>query len=403
MKMDKIREQFPIYQNQPHLVYLDSAASSFKHEDVIQMIDHYNTHLGVNVHRGGYQLAYDATKLYEDARLSVARLINASSDEIIFTRGTTSSLNTVAHAYRFILGPDDEIITTELEHHSSILPWMQTAKITGAKLVYLPLTKEGRITVNGFKSVLSEKTKVVAITHVSNVMGYETPIEEITKIAHEIGAVVVLDAAQSVPHMKIDVQALNIDYMAFSGHKMFGPTSVGILYGKLKHLSIIEPMEYGGEMVDKVYKESLITKESPLKFEAGTPVISGAIALTKAVEFIERIGYDHIKKHTHFLHQYTLEKMKAIAGIIIYNPTADHPIITFNLEGIHPHDVTTVLDQYNVCVRAGHHCAQLVTQFLKVPATLRASFHIYNTKDDCDRFIHSLIEARKFFNQFEVI
>lgn len=403
MKTIKIRHEFPLYLNQPQLVYLDSAASSFKHEAVIEKISMYNKALGVNVHRGGYQLAYEATKLYEDARKAVARLINANPDEVIFTRGTTSSLNTIAHAYRSLLGPNDEIITSELEHHSSLLPWMKTAQVTGAKLVYIPLTKEGRITVEGFKKVINSRSKVVAITHVSNVMGYESPIEEIIKIAHAFGAVVVLDAAQSVPHMKVDVKKLNVDYLAFSGHKMFGPTSVGILYGKLEHLEKIEPFEYGGEMIDKVYKNEMRMKSSPLKFEAGTPVISGAIAMKEAVEFIEKIGYDALKEHTHHLHQYTLEKIKQIPGITVYNKTAEHPIITFNIEGIHPHDVTTVLDQYGVCVRAGHHCAQLVTQFLNVPATLRASFQIYNTIEDCDRFVDSLVRAKQFFDQFEVI
>lgn len=396
----KLRIDFPVYQNNPNITYLDSAASSFKHKDVIDIVNHYNTHLGVNVHRGGYDLAYQATRLYEDARDMVASFISASSDEIIFTRGTTSSLNAVARMYEDILQPDDEIITSELEHHSSILPWMEVARKTKSKLVYLPLTNEGKITVDNFKKVLSNKTKIVALTHVSNALGYETPIKDITTYARKKNAIVVLDAAQSAPHIKLDVKDLDIDFLAFSGHKMFGPTSVGVLYGKKHLLNQLKPFEFGGEMVDLVYKDHAIYKETPLKFEAGTPVIAGAIGLSKAVSFINSIGYDRINAHTHELHQYILNQMKNIEGLKIYNPNAEHPIIAFNIEDVHPHDVTTILDQDLVCVRAGHHCAQLVTKFLNTTATLRVSFHIYNDIEDCDRLIKSIIKARDFFRQF---
>jgi cysteine desulfurase / selenocysteine lyase len=396
----KLRQAFPVYQNNKKITYLDSAASTFKHVDVIDIINHYNTHLGVNVHRGGYDLAYQATKLYEDAREIVADFIHAQTDEIIFTRGTTSSLNAVARMYEEILTADDEIITSELEHHSSILPWMEVARKTKAKLIYVPLTEEGKITVSSFSSVLSKQTKIVALTHISNALGYETPIKEIAKLAKEVHAAVVLDAAQSAPHIQIDVKDLDIDFLAFSGHKMFGPTSVGVLYGKKELLEKLSPFEFGGEMVDFVYKDHAVYKESPLKFEAGTPVITGAIGLSKAVSFMKSIGYDKINEHTHALHQYTLEKMKKIEGITIYNPNAEHPIIAFNINDVHPHDATTILDQDFVCVRAGHHCAQLVTKFLNVTATLRASFHIYNDFDDCNNFLESIIKARDFFRQF---
>lgn len=400
MDVKKIRLDFPIYQTQPNLIFFDTAASSLKVKHVIEKVDHYYQALGVNVHRGAYDLAYEATALYENARKNVARFIHAKEEEIIFTKGTTSALNLVAHAYTKILKPGDEVITSELEHHSSLLPWMIATKKIGAKLIYIPLSKEGRITVDGFKKVLSDRTKIVAITHVSNVMGYLTPIEEITKLAHEKDAIVILDAAQSAPHMKLDVDKLGVDFLAFSGHKMFGPSGVGVLFGKEKLLNSLEPMEYGGEMADQVTKDSVTFKDAPLRFEAGTPVISGAIGLSAAIDYIESVGFDQIHNHTREIHQYLLSKLKAVEGVTIYNKTADNPVIAFNIDGIHPHDIATMLDSSKVSVRAGHHCAQLVSQFLGVQSTLRASIHIYNDIHDCDVFIQSVIAARDFFRQF---
>ena len=397
----KVRENFIIYQKQPQLCYLDSAASSLKVKTVVDQINKYYHTLGVNVHRGAYDLAYEATRLYEDARVTVKDFIHAESDEnIIFTRGTTSSLNLIAQGLSHLLSPGDEIITSELEHHSSVLPWMMVAKKTGAKLVYIPLTEEGKITATAFESVLTNRTKIVAITHVSNAMGYLTPIIDITKRAHQKNAIVILDGAQSVPHMKVDVQKLGVDFLAFSGHKMFGPSGVGVLYGKKELLNIMEPYEYGGEMADEVFKEYATWKDAPLRFEAGTPVISGAIGLAEAMRYISSIGFDDIEAHTRSLHQYTLNQMKDIEGLTIYNPHADMPIINFNVNNVHPHDIATTLDQYQINVRAGHHCAQLVTKFLNVNSTLRASFHIYNTIEDCDLFIKGLREAIQFFNGF---
>lgn len=400
MDVKKIRLDFPIYQTQPNLIFFDTAASSLKVKHVIEKVDHYYQALGVNVHRGAYDLAYEATALYENARKNVARFIHAKEEEIIFTKGTTSALNLVAHAYTKILKPGDEVITSELEHHSSLLPWMIATKKIGAKLIYIPLSKEGRITVDGFKKVLSDRTKIVAITHVSNVMGYLTPIEEITKLAHEKDAIVILDAAQSAPHMKLDVDKLGVDFLAFSGHKMFGPSGVGVLFGKEKLLNSLEPMEYGGEMADQVTKDSVTFKDAPLRFEAGTPVISGAIGLSAAIDYIESVGFDQIHNHTREIHQYLVSKLKAVEGVTIYNKTADNPVIAFNIDGIHPHDIATMLDSSKVSVRAGHHCAQLVSQFLGVQSTLRASIHIYNDIHDCDVFIQSVIAARDFFRQF---
>jgi cysteine desulfurase / selenocysteine lyase len=397
----KVRENFIIYQKQPNLCYLDSAASSLKVKTVVEQTNMYYHTLGVNVHRGAYDLAYEATKLYEDARETVKKFIHAESEEnIIFTRGTTSSLNLVAQGLSHILKPGDEIITSELEHHSSVLPWMMVAKKVGAKLIYIPLTEEGKITVQAFESVLTDKTKIVAITHVSNAMGYLTPIEDIAKLAHQKQAIVILDGAQSVPHMKVDVQQLGVDFLAFSGHKMFGPSGVGVLYGKKELLNMMEPYEYGGEMADEVFKDRATWKDAPLRFEAGTPVISGAIGLAEAIRYIDSLGIEAIEAHTSMLHRYALDKMKKIEGLVIYNPHADMPIINFNVKGVHPHDIATTLDQYQINVRAGHHCAQLVTKFLGVNSTLRASFHIYNTIEDCDLFIKGLNEAIQFFSGF---
>ena len=396
----QIRRDFPIYENQPKLTYLDSAASSLKVKPVIDVLDHYYQSLGVNVHRGAYDLAYEATRLYEAARKNAAKFINANEDEIIFTRGTTSALNMIAYAYREVLKENDEIITTELEHHSSILPWMATAKKTKSTLKYIPLTEEGRITVDNFKKVLTKQTKVVAITYVSNVMGYLTPIEEIIELAHKNGAIVVLDAAQAVPHMKVDVKKLDVDYLAFSGHKMFGPSGVGVLFGKNQLLNMLEPVEFGGEMADQVFKDHATYKEAPLKFEAGTPVISGALGLSAAIDYIQKIGYDQIHDHTMALRKYTIEQLENIEGITIYNKNADISTITFNIDDVHPHDIATMLDQYQVSVRAGHHCAQLVSRFLGVNSTLRVSFHIYNTIDDCDVLISSIKAAKDFFLSF---
>ena len=395
-----IREDFPVYQHQPNMTYLDSAASALKVKSAIFSVDQYYQTLGVNVHRGAYDLAYETTMLFEGAREKVAKFIQAQPEEIVFTRGATSALNMVAHAYMNVLTEGDEIITSELEHHSSILPWMMVAKHTKAKLVYVPLTKEGRMTVEGFKSVLSSRTKVVALTHVSNVMGYLTPIKDITTLAHEIGATVILDGAQSVPHMPVNVQELDVDFLAFSGHKMFGPSGVGVLFGKKHLLNQLEPFEYGGEMVDQVTKEEATWKEAPMRLEAGTPVISGAIGLAAAMDYITQLGFDQIHQHTHQIHQYTLKKLQELKGVTIYNSTAENPVICFNVDGIHPHDIATMLDQYKVSVRAGHHCAQLVSQFLGVNSTLRASFHVYNDMHDADVFIDAVKAARDFFLGF---
>ncbi|MCK9235862.1 MAG: SufS family cysteine desulfurase [Acholeplasmataceae bacterium] len=400
MDVKKIREDFPIYQNEPALVYLDSAASALKVKPVIEAIDHYYETLGVNVHRGTYDLTYEATELYEKARQKVAAFIHAETDEIIFTRGTTSSLNTIALAYRDLLKPGDEIITSELEHHSSLLPWMMAAQKTKAELKYIPLTKTGRITVESFKKVLTDRTKIVAITYISNVLGYQTPIKEIIALAHEKGAIVILDAAQAASHIAIDVKDLNVDYLAFSGHKMFGPTGIGVLYGKKALLNQLEPVEYGGEMADQVFQTHATWKETPIKFEAGTPIISGAIGLAAAVDYIQTHNLEQMQAYTLKLRDKIVNDLKAIEGITIYNPDAEIATITFNVDGVHPHDIATFLDQDKISVRAGHHCAQLVSHFLNVQSTLRVSLHIYNDERDGNLLVESIRRAVAFFSGF---
>jgi cysteine desulfurase / selenocysteine lyase len=400
MDIKHIRKDFPVYDKHPDLIYFDSAASALKVKAAIDEGMRYYTDLGVNAHRGAYHLAYETTELYEASRRDVASFIGAHPEEIIFTRGTTMSLNMIARALEHTIQPGDEIITSELEHHSSLLPWMEIAKRRQASLVYVPLTSEGRITVSAFEQVLSDRTAIVALTHVSNVMGYMTPIKEITRRAKTKNAIVILDAAQSVPHMPVDVRDLDVDFLAFSGHKMFAPTGIGVLYGKKTQLEALSPVEFGGEMADEVFKDHATYKALPLKFEAGTPNIAGVIGLAAAIRYINALSLKTIHDHTERLHQYLLTHMKQIEGLTIYNDTAENPVITFNIDGIHPHDASTMLDQFKIGVRSGHHCAHLVSRFLGVNSTIRASMHVYNTLEDCDALISGIIKTRDFFNQF---
>ncbi len=396
----KIREDFPLYKNNPEICYLDNGATSLKPQMVIDKMNEYYFNYGVNIHRGVYQLSYKATDEFDIARSKVAKFINAKDEEIIFVRNASEALNLCALTYgeeNITLG--DEIITSELEHHSSVLPWMMLAKRKGAYLKYIPLTSEGRITVEKFKSVLTDKTKVVALTYVSNVMGYVTPLEEIIKICHERNIIVVVDAAQAVAHMKVDVEKLDCDFLAFSGHKMMGPTGVGVLYGKKKHLKKLSPLYYGGDMNEEVYLDKVDVKDIPSRFETGTPNIASVIGLGKAIDYLTEIGFENIHKHTLELYNYTMEKLKDVPGIEIYNKNPEVPIIAFNITGVHPHDAATIFDEGKVCLRAGHHCAQLLTKWLKVNGTLRGSFYIYNTKEDADKFVEKVKETVDFFKR----
>ncbi len=397
MSLATSRKDFPIL-TKHDLVYLDTAASSLTPQSVIDKMTEYYTDYPVNVHRGVYKLSYRATETYTKARENIARFINADFEETIFTRGASSALNLVALVYgRETLKPGDEIIVSELEHHSHVLPWQQVAKKTGATLIYVPLNKDGRITIENFKSVLTNQTKVVALTYISNVMGYITPLETIIRLAHEKGAIVSVDAAQAAPHMQIDVKKLDCDFLAFSGHKMFGPTGIGILYGKRALLDQMEPLEYGGDMNDNVDKFKGDWKDSPYKFETGTPPIAEAIGLSEAINYLETFGFDAIITHEHTLKTTAVKALESIDGVTVYNPSAETGIINFNLDGVHPHDVVSFFDEDHIALRAGHHCAQLLIKWLNVPATLRATFYIYNTEDDVKTFIDSVKRARAFF------
>ena len=376
LNVEKLRLDFPVLRKNPKLSYLDNGASTLKPDCVIKTIDNYYNEQGVNVHRGVYKLSYEATEAYEEARSKVAEFIGADFEEVVFTRGASSALNLVAMSYGLShLKPGDEIITSELEHHSSHMPWMNVAKMVGAKVVYVPLNNEGRITVEAFKSVLTDKTKVVALTYVSNVMGYITPIEEIIKLAHEKNAVVSVDGAQAVPHMKIDVKKLDCDFLSFSGHKLCGPTGIGVLYGKSKLLASMPPIEYGGDMADEVDKYEMTYKDAPYRFETGTPIIASAIGLGRACEYISNIGLEDIAKYEYLLKSKAIEELKKIPNVIIYNESAETGIISFNIDGVHPHDAASVFDKNDVCIRAGHHCAQLITKWLDTIGTVRASFY----------------------------
>jgi len=395
------KRDFGVLTNHSDLVYLDSCATTLKPIQMLTKMNEYYNEYGVNIHRGVYDLSYKATEEYEKSREMVASFINANSNEIVFTKGTTSALNLVAHSFGLsYIQEGDEIITSELEHHSSLLPWMNVAKLKKAKLVYVPLTLEGRITLENVKKVTTNKTKVIALTYVSNVLGYITPIQEIISFAKEHNIITVVDAAQAAPHLKIDVQALNCDFLAFSAHKMLGPTGLGILYGKYKILKDMEPLDFGGDMNDHVNMYDVIYKDAPYRFEGGTPPIAEAIGFQASIEYLNKVGYEFIHYHANTLAKKAIEELLEIDGVTVYNPTTDSGVIAFNIDGVHPHDAVSIYDESHIALRAGHHCAQLVSKWLNCVGTLRASFYIYNTLEDVDRFIQTTIKTRDFFRQF---
>lgn len=402
--VEKIRKDFPILDqivNDEPLVYLDNAATTQKPKAVLEAVNRYYQEDNANVHRGVHTLAERATASYEAARETVRRFINASSTkEVLFTRGTTTGLNWIGRFAEEILEEGDEVLISIMEHHSNILPWQEACRKTGAKLVYAYL-KDGDLDLEDFREKLTDRTKFVSITHASNVLGVINPIQELAQLAHEKGAIMVVDGAQSVPHMKIDVQKLDADFFVFSGHKMAGPTGIGVLYGKEHYLNQMSPVEFGGEMIDFVYEQSATWKELPWKFEAGTPNMAGAIGLAAAIDYLEAIGMDAIEHHEQDLIAYVFPKLQAIEGLKIYGSqdlAKRSGVISFNLGNLHPHDLATALDYEGVAVRAGHHCAQPLIQYLEVPATARASFYLYNTKEDCDKLVEALIKTKEFFN-----
>ena len=402
--VEKIRKDFPILDqivNDEPLVYLDNAATTQKPKAVLEAVNRYYQEDNANVHRGVHTLAERATASYEAARETVRRFINASSTkEVLFTRGTTTGLNWIGRFAEEILEEGDEVLISIMEHHSNILPWQEACRKTGAKLVYAYL-KDGGLDLEDFREKLTDRTKFVSITHASNVLGVINPVQEIAQLAHEKGAIMVVDGAQSVPHMKIDVQKLDADFFVFSGHKMAGPTGIGVLYGKEHYLNQMSPVEFGGEMIDFVYEQSATWKELPWKFEAGTPNMAGAIGLAAAIDYLEAIGMDAIERHEQDLIAYVFPKLQAIEGLKIYGSqdlAKRSGVISFNLGDLHPHDLATALDYEGVAVRAGHHCAQPLIQYLEVPATARASFYLYNTKEDCDKLVEALIKTKEFFD-----
>ncbi len=404
--MNEIRKYFPILSQEVNghpLVYLDSAATSQKPIQVLDVIRKYYDFDNSNVHRGVHTLGNRATDSYEGAREKIRKFINAkSTKEIIYTRGTTTSLNTVASAYgRQNINEGDEIVISYMEHHSNLIPWQQLAKEKKAVLKYFELEKDGTITLETVEKTITDKTKIVAITMASNVLGTINPIKEIAEIAHKHDAIIVVDAAQAAPHMPIDVQDLDVDFLGFSGHKMCGPTGIGVLYGKQQLLEEMEPIEFGGEMIDFVDLYESTWKELPWKFEGGTPNIAGAIGLGAAIDFLTEIGLDKIAEHEHKLVEYAMSEMEKIEGLTIYGPRDPKKrcgLITFNLEGVHPHDVATVLDMNGIAVRAGHHCAQPLMKWLTCTATARASFYMYNNTEDIDRLVEGLKGAKEYFN-----
>ena len=404
LEIEKLREDFPILNqnvNDEPLVYLDNAATTQKPLTVLSAINDFYQQDNANVHRGVHTLAERATADYEAAREKVRAFINAqSTKEILFTRGTTTSLNWIAQFAGQILTPADEVIITIMEHHSNIVPWQEIAQRTGATLKFVYL-KDGGLDWTDLNEKISTKTKFVSVAHVSNVLGCINPIKEIAALAHAHGAYVVVDGAQSVPHMAVDVQELDVDFFAFSGHKMMGPTGIGVLYGKEELLQRFEPVEFGGEMIDFVYESHSTWTELPWKFEAGTPNIAGAIGLGAAIDYINSIGIENIQQHERELVEYLLPKLKEIPGLTLYGPAEPRQragVIAFNLQGLHPHDLATALDMEGIAVRAGHHCAQPLLHDLKVAATARASFYLYNTKADCDKLIEALWVTKEFFN-----
>ncbi|MCK1223083.1 cysteine desulfurase [Streptococcus uberis] len=404
MNSQELKKDFPILDQLVHdegYTYLDNAATTQKPKQVLDRIRRYYDYDNANVHRGVHTLAERATRDYEASRQKVANFINAnSSKEIVFTRGTTTSLNWVAQFAKQILKPGDEVLISIMEHHANLIPWQEVCRQTGASLVYAYL-KEGTLDLDDFKAKVTSKTRFVCMAHVSNVLGCVNPIQEITAIAHGVGAYMVVDGAQSVPHMAVDVQALNCDFLAFSGHKMLGPTGIGVLYGKEEVLNLMDPVEFGGEMIDFVYEQEASWKILPWKLEAGTPNIAGAIGLAAAIDYLESLGMSAIQNHERELVSYILPKLQAIDGLKLYgpgNPMDQTGVLSFNLDGLHPHDVATALDYEGIAVRAGHHCAQPLLRHLGISAAVRASFYIYNTKEDCDRLVEAILKTKEFFS-----
>lgn len=407
----EIRKDFPIFaktmRGGNRLVYLDSGATSQKPISVLDAERNFYELHNAAVHRGAHLLAEEASSEYEGARAVLASFLNAQVDEVVFTKSATESLNAIAYSFgnsspgsKFALKAGDRIVVSELEHHANLIPWQQLAKRTGAELVWFPIDSEGRLDLSKIDELINSRTKVVAITHQSNVLGTIVPIEKLVEATHAVGAVFVLDACQSAPHFKIDVKKLGIDYLAFSGHKALGPTGVGILWGRLELLNEMEPFLTGGSMIETVTMTDATWASAPKRFEAGVPNMAQAVGLAAAIRYLEELGMDNIAKHEHELTSYALEKFKDLAGVKVIGPNSNMDrgsVISFTMDGIHPHDVGQVLDQYGIAVRTGHHCAWPLMKKLGLVGTTRASFYIYNDESDVDVLISAISEAKKYF------
>ena len=399
--VQKIRAQFPILSqtvNGKLLVYFDNGATSQKPQVVIDSIVDYYTKYNANIHRGVHTLSQLATDAYEQARFKIQNHFNAKhSYEIIFTSGTTESINLVANGFASLLEKGDEIIVSALEHHSNIVPWQMLCEHTGAILKVIPMNLQGELIMDEYDKLLSDKTKLVCCNHISNALGVLNPIEDIIDKAHAVGAAVLIDGAQSCPHIKPDVQALDVDFYVTSAHKMCGPTGVGMLYGKEEWLRKLPPYKGGGEMIATVTFEKTTYADLPHKFEAGTPNICGGIAFGAAIDYMNEVGFDNIAKHEHELLVYGTQKLQEIEGVTIYGPTdlsKKASVISFNIENIHPYDIGTIIDKLGIAVRTGHHCAQPIMDFFKIPGTIRASFAFYNTKEEIDIFVEAVKKAK---------
>ncbi len=401
----KIRKDFPMLKQkmQGHkLAYLDNAATSFKPLCVLKSIaDYYNIYTA-NSHRGDYDLAHIVDTKYDESRQIVAKFINANKQEVVFTAGTSMSINMIAYGYAMkFLKKDDEILLTQAEHASNVLPWFSVAKATGCIIKYIDLTEDGHLTVDNVRKAISKNTKIIAIAQVTNVLGYMVDVRAISKLAHEYGAITVVDGAQSVPHFKTDVKTLDCDFLSFSGHKMCGPTGIGVLYGKYELLEKMDPLLSGGGMnarFDTCGEVTLL--QPPLKFEAGTQNIEGVLGLARAIQYLDEIGMENIEKYEIELHDYAMMKLKKLKNITIYNETAESGIISFNIKDVFAQDAATYFNSQGICVRSGQHCAKILMDFLKTPATVRASFYFYTTKSEIDRFVKACKKAGDFLDAY---
>ena len=402
--IEKIRADFPILNEQVYghkLVYLDNAATTQKPKPVVESIVNGYYHKNANVHRGVHWLSQEATEAHEAARETVRKFINAEkTSEIIFTRGTTESLNIVAATFGELLNEGDEIIVSQMEHHSNIVPWQLVCEKKGARLVMLPIDNNGEISLDTLKELINEKTRLVSIAHASNTLATVNPVKEVISIAHENGIPVMIDGAQSVPHFKVDVSELDADFLAFSGHKIYGPTGIGVLYGKEKWLDKLPPYQAGGEMIDKVTFEKTTFNVLPYKCEAGTPDFIGSTSLATALDYMTAIGMDNVEEHERELVEYATKKLNEIEGMRIYgNAKKRSGLVSFRVSDIHPYDMGTILDKLGIAVRTGHHCAQPTMDFFGIEGTVRASFGIYNTKEEIDILAAGIVRAKKLFHK----